>query len=56
MLGYPELRWGSWTHPLSKVSPAPGSPDVVVVGFGQLLTGVPQSLQPLLLLWDAVGR
>lgn len=35
---------------------APGSPDVVVVGFGQLLAGAPESLQPLLLLWDAAGR
>lgn len=35
---------------------APGSPDVVVVGFGQLLAGVPESLQPLLLLRDAAGR
>lgn len=31
------------------------SPDVVVVGLGQLLAGVPQGLQPLLLLWDATG-
>lgn len=35
---------------------APGSPDVVVVGFGQLLAGAPESLQPLLLLRDAAGR
>lgn len=31
------------------------SPDVVVVGLGQLLAGIPQGLQPLLLLWDAMG-
>lgn len=29
------------------------SPDVVMIGFGQLLTRVPQCLEPLVLVLDA---